>query len=516
MKYDLKVEEQIIEDTLSFAYDPAGFSLYAYPWGEPGTMLEDVAKPRTWQYNLFEELRDHTKRMGIIKEVGEKDKLQVFQECIASGRGIGKSAGLGIICDWHLSCHLGATAMLLANTESQLRSKTFPEFAKWFNMGINSHWFNCEGFQITPQPWLVDIVQKRIDCSKWKAYGQNWNENHPDALAGEHNPLGLLIIYDEASGIPECIWSTTKGFLTEKNPFRYWFAFSNPRRNSGAFHSRFHDPKQQKYWRTRQIDARTVEDVDMDVYQEIIDTYGETSDEARIEVYGQFPELGEGQLIANSVVDGARDRFISYAMANDDPIILGCDPAPGANGRTVIRIRQGRDAQTFPVTEMIGAGNRKIAEKIVELAGQFDADGIVIDGGNGHGVASYLKDMGIRFHEVHFANSSTDTNGEFFNMAGELWGKLRDWLAYGSIDRSDELRRDLTARTWRWHGGKEDGKKLLTPKREMARDGIPSPDDADALALTFYPRLPKRSSKLRTARGRARNKNRGRIKWDFA
>ena len=49
-----------------------------------------------------------------------------------------------------------------------------------------------------------------------------------------------MVIFDEASGIPDSIWSVAAGFFTENILDRYWFAFSNPRRNTGYFFECFH------------------------------------------------------------------------------------------------------------------------------------------------------------------------------------------------------------------------------------------------------------------------------------
>jgi hypothetical protein len=63
------------------------------------------------------------------------------------------------------------------------------------------------------------------------------------------------------------------GFFTENTPDRYWFAFSNPRRNEGYFFECFHAKR--AFWNTRSVDARTVEDTDKQVYEQIIAEYGE-------------------------------------------------------------------------------------------------------------------------------------------------------------------------------------------------------------------------------------------------
>ena len=66
---------------------------------------------------------------------------EMFRSAIASGRGIGKSALVSWLIIWMLSTRLGSTIIVTANTESQLRSKTWAELGKWLTLAINGHWF---------------------------------------------------------------------------------------------------------------------------------------------------------------------------------------------------------------------------------------------------------------------------------------------------------------------------------------------------------------------------------------
>ena len=504
MRYHVEQEKQLLEDLLSFSYDPLGFVEYVYPWGEPGTPLEKFTL-RTWQREVLAQIRDHLVEQQNFLDLDLLSLLQVYQEVICSGRGTGKSALFGMLTNWLLSTHLGATSITTANTEKQLRTKTFPEYGRWFTMGINSHWWDVESLAIRPQEWLAKLVreQLKIDTQYWAATGQNWSEENPDAFAGVHNMYGLAVFFDEAAGVPEPIWTVSKGFFTEMTPFRIWMGFSQGRRNSGAFFDRFNDPAYHEFWRRRHLDARTVEGVDISTLEEIIRVKGPDSDEARVEVYGLFPEQGEGQLIPNSVVLGAQERRIGLSEDNDEPLILGVDPAP--RGRTVLRARQGRDAYSISPIVLHGKDNIQIADEVVAFCNKYDPDAIVVDAGNGTGVIDDLKRRGVKVFEVWFGAANPDTSSEWAIIAGAMWGRMAEWLPRGGIDDSRELYNDLTKRRWEWFGGREDNKRTLNSKRDMLKEGIPSPDDGDALALTFYPQLPKRNKTVHGGRpGRAR------------
>jgi phage terminase large subunit len=64
-----------------------------------------------------------------------------------------------------------------------------------------------------------------------------------------------------------------------------------------------------------------------------------------------------------------------------------------------------------------------------------------------------------------------------------MWAKMKDWLTSGAIDQKDTtLETDLTAPGY--HINRQD-KLVIESKEDMAKRGVASPDDGDALALTF-------------------------------
>jgi hypothetical protein len=78
----------------------------------------------------------------------------------------------------------------------------------------------------------------------------------------------------------------------------------------------------------------------------------------------------------------------------------------------------------------------------------------------------------------------------FANKRAEIWGSMRAWLDNGAIDNDPELIADLTGVEYGYV--LRDGRDAiqLERKEDMKRRGLASPDNADALALTFaYPVL---------------------------
>ena len=246
MKGDQELLKAILQPEL--ADDPLAFVLFAFPWGQATTPLEKYSGPREWQRAVLSELGGFVCAMQTHDYAKAEEKLDVFRKALASGRGIGKSALIAWIIFWFMSTRIGGTAIVSANTEAQLRTVTWGELGKWHTMLINKHWFELSATSVKPAKWFEQLVQTQLKRGTKYYYGEAklWSEENPDAYAGAHNPLGMLLVFDEASGIPAPIWTVAEGYFTEPIPDRFWLAFSNPRKADGAFFECFH--RNREFW----------------------------------------------------------------------------------------------------------------------------------------------------------------------------------------------------------------------------------------------------------------------------
>lgn len=470
--------------------NPYNFVMFAFPWGKEGTPLERYKGPRAWQKEVLLEVANHIKENKERVANGEAPK--VLHMAISSGRGIGKSSLTAWFNYWFLSTVLGGSAVTTANTEHQLKSRTWAELGKWHTMAINSHWFERTALSIIPAKWFKDALttQLKVDDKYYYGQAQLWSEENPDAFAGLHNDNGVLLQFDESSGVPEVIWRVSKGFFTEPTIHRYFFAYSNPRRNTGAFYECFH--KNRKRWVTKKIDSRTVEGVDIESLQSIIDEYGEDSDEARVEVKGEFPKQGESQFISRDIINGALERKIE----TDDyaALMMGIDIARYGNDQSVIAMRRGRDARSIEPIKLTQKDNMEVANTVAYYIDKYAPDAVCIDAGNGTGVIDRLREMGYKVHEVWFGSKSS--KAEYANKRTEIWGDMREWLKGGCILNDQNLIDDLAGPQYKFRGASD--KIMLESKEEMKKRGVASPDYGDALACTFAVRVAR--SDMRSAR----------------
>jgi hypothetical protein len=482
-----------------FYLSPYRFAMFMYPWGEGS--LKQFKGPREWQREVMEEIEAYLvqayKNRKATNEWGD-----YFREAIASGRGPGKSALFGMLAHWFLSTRIGGSVWVAANGKPQLQDKTFPEIAKWVMMGLNAEFFDVNAMSIKPKPWFERYIKSPEGLNKSTEYyyiaGQLWNEETPDAFAGAHNFDGEMALFDEASGIPDAIWKVQAGVFTENIPDRFWFSFSNPRRNSGAFFDAFHDPLNQ--WKTRSINSLEVEGLDKSTFHNMIAKHGMDSDTVRIEVLGQFPKQGENQFISTEIVREAQRReIIGDAGA---PLIMGVDIARGKSDYCVARFRRGKDARSIPPMKWQAADFNESVRKVAWLMDKYNPDAVFIDQGMGSAVVDMLKPMGYRTIEVAFGAPSQKP--EYAYKRTEMYADLRDALASGlAIDDCTDLFTDLTAVEAHEYGAARD-KIILERKDELrARIGR-SPDDGDALALTFAMPVARTDRRYHRGHGRGR------------
>ena len=480
MKYDPKQEKQLMTEiwSLNIKDDPVNFVKFAFPWGQKDTPLEHFTGPRKWQEKILREISVHIQRNQVI------DLPEMFRMSVASGRGIGKSALVAWLILWMLSTRLGATIIVTANTEQQLRSRTWAELGKWMTLSINSHWFMKTATTIKPAPWFQEALERdlKIDTGYYYAQAQLWSEENPDAFAGIHSSYGVCLIMDEASGIPSPIYSVSEGFFTEPTRDRYWFTFSNPRRNTGPFYDSFHSKK--SFWKTLQIDSRTVEGTDQQLFQKMIEQYGEDSTVSRVEVMGEFPSSEDDTVIPMGLIRAAIDRDVSLTASA--PVIWGLDVARFGGDNSALCVRQGNTVfeitsfSSMDLMQLCGViKNRYDEATVLDRPQEILVDVI----GIGAGVVDRLREQNLPVRGVNVSESSS-AKKNYLNLRAELWFAIKDWLAQRDcrLPIDDELASELAAPLYKYTST---GKIKIESKDEMRKRGIKSPDKADALALTM-------------------------------
>ena len=468
----MEKHDELFEALGALTHDPLAFVYFAYPWGEPGTPLENMEGPDEWQIQILKDIGEQLKK--------GKDLQTAIQEAVASGHGIGKSALISWLIHFAISTHENTRGVVTANTEGQLRTKTWPELSKWHNMFIAKDLFTYTA---------TAIFSSDKDYEKtWRIDAIPWSKNSPESFAGLHNQGNrILVLFDEASAIDDVIWEVTEGALTDANTEIIWCAFGNPTRNSGRFRECFR--KYRKFWNTYQIDSRTVKISNKAKIEEWLEAYGEDSDFFKVRVRGVFPSASDLQFISTENADKAQKQVYKLGQFEHLPVIIGVDPAWTGSDSLEIVMRQGyymKSLASIPKND----DDWRMAQLIAQFEDEYKADAVFIDMGYGTGIYSIGKQLGRKWRLIEFGGKSNDP--VYLNMRAYMWGQMKEWLREGgSIPPNDQALYDDIV-------GPEaiidkNGRIQLESKKDMKDRGLPSPNKGDALALTFAARVVKKS-----------------------
>lgn len=459
--------ELLIEELASFAYDPYAFVLWAFPWGEAGTELERESGPAPWQRQILCSVRDKL----ITVE-------QALRHAVTSGHGVGKSALVSWLVWWSYSTFPGTRGVVTANTENQLKTKTWVEIAKWHRLFIARELFKCTATAI----FSIDEEQAR----EWRIDIVPWSERNTEAFAGLHNAgKRIIVIFDEASAIPDVIWETTEGALTDVDTEILWFVFGNPTKNTGRFRECFAGGQFAHRWITLKVDSREVSRTNKKEIEDWIKDYGLDSDFVRVRILGEFPSTDSVSFISRDLAASAVNRPLSY---DGGSVVLGVDVARYGDDFAVIWPRRGRDANFAPVKFFQGLSTTDLAREVVKVYNELNATAVFVDGtGLGGGVVDILVASGVRTFEVQFGARSDNLNptAKYMNKRAEIWGELRDWLRTGSVPAKVADRNIIAELTGPTYTINSRDQIQLESKEMMKRRAVPSPDFADALACTF-------------------------------
>jgi hypothetical protein len=462
-------ELDLASDLGELSADPYRAVLYGFPWGSGD--LAESAGPRKWQREVLEYIGEHLSNPATC-----------YQPCriaISSGHDIGKSAFIAMVSWWAMSTFDLCRCNISANTDNQLKTKTSPELAKWFRQAVNTAWFDKT---VTS----VKVADPKFS-EEWRTDLIPWSEENPAAFAGLHNKgKRLLFVIDEASEVPQIIFDTMEGVLLDENTQIIVLISGNPTRNKGPFYDIVFGKRRHR-WKTWTIDSRQVEGTNKAQLAQWEQDYGEDSDFFRVRARGLPPVAESAQFIDQDLIDQAQKRRV--VVLPDEPLVAGVDFAWGGADDNVIRFRCGLDAASIKPIKIKGEFTRdpavltgKLADVLTNVYNGRKIAMLFLDSaGIAAPVESRLRQLGHRnIVTVNFGAHSPDTKCAY--MRDYMWQRMKEWLRDGSIDEDSGLAADLAGPCL---VSDKQQRIKLEDKELMKKRGLDSPDDADALALTF-------------------------------
>ena len=425
---------------------------------DPVRFVQEIlgVEPFDYQAEFLREVASPTRRLSV-----------------RSGHGTGKSTTASWAMLWFLMLKFPCKVVVTAPTSSQLFDAMFSELKRWIGelprelqqlLNVKS-----DRVELVAAP-----AEAFISCRTARA------ENAGEALAGVHSDNVLLVI-DEASGVPEVVFEASAGSLSSTNATV--LMLSNPTRSSGTFFESHN--RMRKSWWTRRWSCQDSPLVAPEFIDEMRDRYGENSSAFMVRVMGEFPLADDDTIIPFHLVEAVQHRDIEESP--ETPMVWALDVARYGGDKTALCKRRGS-----VVTEMRSWGGLDLMQTVGRVKAEYDAlepfeqDNleIMIDSiGQGAGCFDRLNELGVPVRAINVSESPS-MKETYLNLRAELWFKTKAWLENRSckIPKNSQLLSELTSLRYTFTSS---GKIKAESKQDLKKRGYSSPDLADSLSLTF-------------------------------
>lgn len=422
---------------------------------DPVSFVREIfeCEPDGWQASVLRDIASGQRRISV-----------------RSGHGVGKSTCAAWASLWYISTRFPVKVVMTAPTASQLYDALFAEVKRWVRLMPE---FIRDLFEVKSE--RIELISAPNECF---ISARTSRPEQPEALQGVHSEY-VMLIADEASGIPEAVFEAAAGSMSGHNAVT--ILLGNPVRSSGFFYDTHH--RLAPEWRTYHVSCLDSPRVSRDFVRDMAHRYGEESNAYRIRVLGEFPLADDDTVIPMEYLESAWQRDIQ-----PDPVwreVWGVDIARFGSDRSALVRRRDKI-----VEEVVLWGGYDLMQSAGFIFHSYDAanpkpDEILVDViGMGAGVVDRLREQGLPVRGVNVSEAPA-TKQRYANLRAELWFEMRDWFAAKScrIPKNETLIAQLAAVKYSFASN---GKIKLESKDALkSRLRGASPDAADALALTF-------------------------------
>lgn len=421
----------------------------------------------------------------FVKEVfGETpDEWQVqFLEAVArgdrritvrSGHGVGKSAVAAWASVWFLLTRYTCRVVVTAPTSTQLFDALFAEIKRWISRLPDS------------VRVLLEVKADRIEliqAPECYITARTSRSETPEALAGVHADH-IMLIADEASGIPESVFEAGSGSMSSKNAVT--MLLGNPVRSSGFFYNS-HMGMEATQWTKFHVSGISSSRVTPEYVEEMEVRYGEDSNAFRIRVLGEFPKVDDDTVIPMELLELATQRDVM--PYGPTPTVWGLDVARFGSDSCALAKRSGRilhgPLSTWAGLDLMQSTGRVLHEYEETSPDKRPVEILVDSIGLGSGIVDRLRELKLPVRGINVSESPA-LGDKYLNLRSELWYKAKTWLERRdcAIPKDERLISQLATVRYSFTSNnkvKVEGKDSIR-KRLRGR----STDVADAFLLTF-------------------------------
>lgn len=416
------------------------------------------AEPDEWQAEALTAVQNGERRVSI-----------------RSGHGVGKTALESWICVCALlTCPL-VKIIITAPSGPQLYDALFSEIKMWLKMApealVALFTIGADRIEASAAPELVFLSARTSRAET------------PEAMQGVHADGGRVILMaDEASGIPEAVYEAGAGSMSGANCTT--ILAGNPTRRSGFFYDTHNILKDM--WHAIHVSCLTSSRVTPDFITDMAARYGEASNAYRVRVLGEFPLSDDDTYISAELVEAAQMRDIVSDVSVKP--VWGVDVARFGNDDSTLVKRRGncvnekpRRYRKYNTMQLVGAIKHEF-----DCASEQDKPSVIMVDviGIGAGVVDRCLELNLPVRGINVAESPAfDPNGQYYRLRDELWGKGKAWIesrACYLCPSTDWL--ELSTPRFKFMSN---GQLKIESKEEMRNRRVHSPDVADGLLLTM-------------------------------
>jgi hypothetical protein len=405
---------------------------------------------------------------------------------VESAHDTGKSFIASRLVTWWLEAHApgDAFAVTTAPTQTQVGTILWREIGRAHAKGNLS---GRIGGGMVPT-W-------KLDSGEIVGYGRKpqdlANEEEAAAAFSGIHARFVLVILDEADGIPKWLWDAVDTLAT--NESARVLAIGNPDAPDSHF-AKVCQPG--SGWVRHRISAfdtpaftgEKVPDellellVSRDWVEERKRRWGERSAMYLSKVLGQRPEASESQLITAPMVRAAQALDLS-GQALADPGTYGWDIGEFGSDESAGYLNRGgmvRHVYTSAQQDVMAT----TGDIVAEVDGKTDRMNVVDKVGVGSGVWARLRELGVPVHGFGAGERAHDPL-RFVNRRAEAWWAVREAMRENLVDldpEDEELAAELQAPRW---GRDSRGRVWIESKESLKKRGVASPNRADAVIQSF-------------------------------
>jgi len=442
------------------------------------------------------------KQREILESVRRNEKTAV-RAC----HGVSKTFAAAEAAIWFLNCIPNSKVITTAPTYPQIKMLLWSEI----NAAYARSRIRLEG----------ECLMTEIKTADKDHYAFGFSTDKPFRAEGWHAPA-LLIIFDEAKGLPQWLWDSARGSLTgglcrwlalsttdgvqvgeqyhkiftaEKSDWNriHISAFDSPYVTGEKFRSiEIPDPKRPDKFRVRWT-TPTELNVQIATPKWIADSkteWGEESPLYQTKVLGEIVDASADSIIKLSQVLAMTKNAADPAFKDEGQEEIGVDVARGGSDDTVMYRRKG-----LKVTDKKTLVSRQLPEKarlvyIAEEVERFAAFNKTIrikvdDTGVGGGVVDVLQAKGYAVVPINFGAEAKEPD-KYPNTISEMWFEVGKIIHEIACAASPRLQAELVNRKQKQLDKR--GRRVAESKDEYKARGFRSPDEADAFLLAFYDR----------------------------